>query len=96
MANSQNKENSKNIFNGTSTSFGPFHSKEKKIMSHKYNNNYISKYYKIKEDNIKDLKNSLDSNDNKFLEEKSDGIKNNKKTKNYNNMAKSSNYFYKP
>jgi hypothetical protein len=60
-ANSYNKENSKNIFNKTSSSLmSAFPIKQKKILSNKYNNN-INKFYNIRNEKHNGITNNLNT-----------------------------------
>ena len=96
LVNSQNKENTKNIFNKTSSSLiNPIPIKQKKIMSHNY--------YKIINENDNRIENNgikenSKGNENQILDNKYSEL--NKKNKVYkekakNKMAKSSTFFYK-
>ena len=101
MANSYTKEiNKHNIFNKTSTSFmNPFPAKQKKITTHKSNNNINKNFYKIISKNENGIANNVNGNngENKFLNNKYNRLNSNKiyKENIKNKMAKSSTSFYK-
>ena len=97
-ANSYNKENSKNIFNKTSSSLmSAFPIKQKKILSNKYNNN-INKFYNIRNEKDNGItKNEKDENNKMFITKYNGFNRNDNKDNNIKNkMAKSSTSFYKP
>ena len=97
-ANSYNKENSKNIFNKTSSSLmNAFPIKQKKILSNKYNNN-INKFYNIRNEKDNGItKNEKDENNKMFITKYNGFNRNDNKDNNIKNkMAKSSTSFYKP
>ena len=96
-ANSYNKENSKNIFNKTSSSLmSAFPLKQKKILNNKYNNN--NKFYNIRNENDNGItKNEKDENNKMFITKYNGFNRNDNKDNNIKNkMAKSSTSFYKP
>ena len=101
IANSYTKEiNKHNIFNKTSTSFmNPFPAKQKKITTHKSNNNINKNFYKIISKNENGIANNVNGNngENKFLNNKYNRLNSNKiyKENIKNKMAKSSTSFYK-
>jgi hypothetical protein len=97
-ANSYNKENSKNIFNKTSSSLmSAFPIKQKKILSNKFNNN-INKFYNIRNEKDNGItKNEKDENNKMFITKYNGFNRNDNKDNNIKNkMAKSSTSFYKP